>query len=733
MKRREFLQWGGMAAAGSMLSACGKSTEKLIPFLIPPDDGSVPGVANYFASTCRQCPAGCGILVRIAEGRAKKIEGNPLHPVNRGRLCARGQAALQDLYHPDRIRRPLRRTGARGSGEFSPISWEEGMGLLEGRLKELKETGKAEGLLLMTPPLRGTLRELVGSFMDAYGSRHHLSYEFLNTECHEQANRSVYGREDLPDLDIENTRYLLSFGADLLETYLSPVRYGNAFGRMRQLRATIRGTFTYAGARMSMTAASADRWLPVKTGQEGILALGMARLILDERLYDPDAVAQAGGSVPEWKNRLSGYDLKRVAEETGLSADLIASTARAFATIRPSLAVAGDAAASQSNGKAAVEAVQFLNVLVGNVGKPGGLLFPSRPSGPGDAGSFADLLATIDAMERGAFELAMIYRTNPVHGLPPSAGFQKAFSKIPFVVAFSSLMDDTARHADLILPDHTDLESWGDVLPRVGVRARVIGLVQPVVEPLYDTRAFPECVLGAARDLGIAESPPLSHKNYLDMLKQSVQEALGVSSGPAFQRTWMETLRKGGVFEPESPVSRRTVPGKVRPRGVQPPRFKGAPEGYPLHLLLFVSPALYDGRNAHLPWLQEMPDPMTTAVWGSWVELHPETAKSLGIGQGDRVLLESPQGKIRVPAVIYPGIRPDVVAVPLGQGHQGMGRYADGVGENPLRLLSLVMDEQNKLPAWGATKVRVRRISGKGDLVVMGHPQGSYRGELLEI
>jgi anaerobic selenocysteine-containing dehydrogenase len=128
-----------------------------------------------------------------------------------------------------------------------------------------------------------------------------------------------------------------------------------------------------------------------------------------------------------------------------------------------------------------------------------------------------------------------------------------------------------------------------------------------------------------------------------------------------------------------------------------------------------------------------MADPMSTAVWGSWVELNPATAASLGIGHGDLVEITSPRSKLRVPAVIFPGIRPDVVAVPMGRGHAGMGRYGQGIGENPLSLLADVTDEANKLPAWGATRVRVERISDKGGLVVMGHPEGSYRGELLEI
>lgn len=733
IKRRKFLQLSGLTAAGTMLSSCGKGTEKLIPFLIPPDDGSIPGAVNYFASACRQCPAGCGTLVQVAEGRAKKIEGNPLHPVNQGRLCARGQAALQDLYHPDRIRQPMKRTGPKGSGEFAPISWEEGMKILVDQLRGLKDQDQADRLLLVTPRLQGSLQALFRTFMSAYGSNRHLSYEFLSTECYEQAGLAVYGRPDLPDYDIGNTQYLLSFGADFLETFLSPVRYGNVFGKMRQARPTIRGRFTYAGPRLSMTAASADRWLPVKTGQEGTLALGMARLILDQGLYNHEAVESWGWDPEELKKLLSGYAIEKVAQDTGLSADEIASTAREFATIQPSLAMAGDAAAFQTNGKDAVQAIHFLNLLTGNVGREGGVLFQPEPSAPEGQSGFTDLVSTIESMHLQKIGLALVYKSNPVYSIPESIRFREAFLKVPFAVSFSSMMDDTSRYADLILPDHSDLESWGDVIPGHGFGSSVTGIMQPVVRPVYDTRPVPDLILTAAQALGGNMQEALPYKNYLDMLKESVQKKLNAPSGPAFEEIWVGVLQKGGIFGPEQAEVPGKITGTFSPAPVRPPRFQGDEESYPLHLAVFASPSLYDGRQAHLPWLQELPDPMTTAVWGSWVEIHPKTAASYGIRHGDLVQVESNQGTIRVPAVIFPAIRPDLVAIPMGQGHQGMGRYASDLGANPLALLAPIMDEENRLPAWGATRVRLTRISDKGDLTVMGHPEGSYRGELLEI
>jgi anaerobic selenocysteine-containing dehydrogenase len=715
-----------------MLAGCKSANEKLIPYLIPPDEGVTPGIANYYASACRSCPAGCGILVRVSEGRAKKIEGNPEHPVNRGKLCGRGQAALQELYHPDRVPQPLKRTGPRGSGTFAKISWEEGLGLLVGRLKTLKQEKSTNTLALLTPELRGTLAKLTAGFMRSFGSPHHITYELLGTDWLRAANRQSFGQTSLPYYDVAETRYLLSFGADFVESHLSPVYYGHAFGRMRQGRDTVRGHFTYVGGRLSLTAASADRWLPARPGSEGVLALGMARLILAESLYDKAALSANGLSAENLLQQLKAYDLPRVSEETGLAQKSIAEVAREFATTHPSLAMAGESIAFQSNGQESARAVLLLNVLMGNLNRPGGV-YPAGGTTDGPTTSFDELGSLVKKMSGNAIRVALIHG-DPVHTIPQAAGFHEALSKVPFIVSFSSLMDDTALQSDLILPDHAALESWGDVLPLAGTRDGAIGLMQPVVTPVFDTRQFPEVLMTAAHEIGGEMKAAFPYESYPDMLKAEMKKRVGLAAGKDFEATWVDLLQKGGLFktnhEQGKPYHWQT--GASFPEPTKP-RFAGNEKEFPLHLQVYPSTAFYDGRGASLPWLQQLPDPMTTVVWDSWVEINPKTAAALGISFGDLVEVASPQGSVRAPAVIYPGIRPDMVAIPLGQGHREMGRYAKGRGANPLQLLVLTTEGTKPQPAWNATRVRISRISDKGDLVVAGHPQGSYRSDLIEI
>jgi anaerobic selenocysteine-containing dehydrogenase len=717
-----------MTAASALLAGCQSKNEKLIPYLIPPDEGITPGRATYYASSCTFCPAGCGIVVRVSEGRAKKIEGNPAHPVNRGKLCARGQAILQELYHPDRIEQPLKRTGSRGSGEFQKITWAEALGLLTVKLKELQRGQTTNSLAMLTPQLSGSMAALAGRFMRSFGSPHLLSYELLAPDWLRHATRASFGQPDLPFYDLAETRYLLSFGADFVESHLSPVQYGNAFGRMRQERDTVRGHFTYVGGRLSLTAASADRWMPARPGSEGALALGMVRLILAEARYDKAALTAHNLKPELLLDRLKGFDLAKVADLAGLSKESVAEVAREFATTRPSLAMAGEGLAFQTNGRESVRAVHLLNVVTGNLNRPGGVYPAGASDGPEH--SFIELPALIEKMRTGGIKLALL-KGDLRHSIPPATGFQEALDKVPFIVSFSTLLDETALHADLILPDHVVLESWGDVIPRGGPRQTAYGLIQPVVTPLHDTRQFGDVLLAAASELGGAVSEAVPWKSCRELVRETVRKRFASTRGGDFDTQWVELLRRGGGFDTGTGpgTTYRWVPASKLPTP-DLPAFAGDEVQFPLHLQLFSSTAFHDGRGAPLPWLQQLPDPMSTVVWDSWIEINPKTAASLGISQGDLVEVTSPRSTLRLSAVLYPGIRPDLVAIPLGQGHKGAGRYATGRGVNPLELLVLPEGSEQ---AWNATRVRVARISGKGNQVTAGHPQGSYRSDLIGI
>ncbi|NJC87404.1 MAG: nitrate reductase, partial [Desulfuromonas sp.] len=554
MKRRTFLKLTGMSSAGVALAGCRQGNEKLIPFLVPPEDGTVPGQADDYASVCRQCPAGCGILVRVSEGRAKKLEGNPLHPVNRGRLCARGQAALQDHYHPDRIRQPLQREGERGSGRFVPISWEQALNRLTERLSGLRARGQTGRLALFTAPLTGSLATLVARFCDGYGYRQPLTWDWLGTEWQRRVSRQCYGIDGVPDYDLAGAQYLLAFGADFLETHLSPVRYGQGFGAMRQARPTVRGRFTYIGARLSLTAASADRWLPARPGTEGVLALGLARELLRLGAHDRAALQTAGLEANALLEQLAAYTPRAVSAAADISLADFTATALDLASIRPALAMAGDGVAWQSNGVEAGSAIQLLNILTGSLGQAGGLYLAAAAPDPADS-RFAGLRAFIGQMAAGRCDTLLIRGSDPVYSLPPALGFQERLAGVPFVVCMTRMLDDTARLADLVLPEHSALEGWDVVAPDRGIRAPVVGLQQPIVNPLHDSRAFPDVLLELARRLGGGPRQACPWERYPELLKEQMRQRLGSPDEAAFQQQWLGLQQQGGLFATPTPAA----------------------------------------------------------------------------------------------------------------------------------------------------------------------------------
>ena len=338
IKRRDFLKVIGATGAGAALTGCSpQKTEKIIPYLVPPDN-SVPGVASWYATVCRECPAGCGMRVRTREGRAVKVEGNPEHPVNQGALCVRGQASLQGLYDPDRLRHPLRKNA---DGEFEPITWDEGLALLTEQLDQLPEPGVLNRAAFVTPLLTGSLDKLVGEWCAANRVGTRLRYEPFAYEALREANRLCFGSDfnTVADYKIEEADFLLSFGADFLETWLSPVNYARQFRKFREpceSKDGAMGRFVYVGPRQSLTAANADEWLAIVPGSEMELALGLVHLILREEL---GASSISTAEANRLRQMVGAYDANTVASKTGLTVSVLEALARDFAYASASLAL----------------------------------------------------------------------------------------------------------------------------------------------------------------------------------------------------------------------------------------------------------------------------------------------------------------------------------------------------------------------------------------------------------
>src|SRR5271155_1288612 len=304
MQRRDFLKISAAGGAAAALEGCGNPDHQLIRFI--PEEDLIPGVATWKPSICTLCPAGCGTLVRVMQGEAevvrngqlgilkmglaKKIEGNPAHPINQGKLCPRGHAALQVTYHPDRIKNPLQRTGPRGSGQWKEITWDDAIKQLVSQLSPLYSDKQHSGLVFLTSPLRGQRAKIVARFAEAFKYSHRFVFAFFDEAGACAANATSFNQPSIPTVDLAHANYALSFGADFLGTWNSPVAQSIGYGAMRQGRAGRRGKFVQVESRMSQTGANTDEWIACRPGTEGALALGIAHVILGEKLA-PQAAA----------------------------------------------------------------------------------------------------------------------------------------------------------------------------------------------------------------------------------------------------------------------------------------------------------------------------------------------------------------------------------------------------------------------------------------------------------
>ncbi len=344
LPRRNFLK---LCAAGGAATTLGAGTAKL--FFDADHEENEPQYTEQWTPTiCLMCPGGCGVLVRTINGRAVKIEGNPLHPVNTGKVCPKANASLQVLYDPDRLRGPLRQAGQRGSGEWKPISWDKAIQLAAERLAAIREESGPASIAFMSGRVRGQMAGLIDRFMLAYGSPNHIRHDSLSVDGERIANELVYGHRDQLGYDWDNCSFVLSFGRAFLEASRPTIRQIRAFGAMRRDRPNRRAKFVQVDARFSITAAKADEWISIRPGTDGALALGIANVILAEELYDLDFVQKHTFGFEDWTDLdgshegfrsfvLRNYHPNQVEAITGVPADTIVRLAREFAaTSQPS-------------------------------------------------------------------------------------------------------------------------------------------------------------------------------------------------------------------------------------------------------------------------------------------------------------------------------------------------------------------------------------------------------------
>lgn len=737
LRRREFLKGVSVAAAAAgcapLLASCGRPARASAARRAEPPPRGAP--ESWVVSTCGACPGGCGIRARVVAGRVVGIAGNPLHPVNRGGLCPLGLAGAHALYHPDRVRGPLLRTGANGSGELRAATWDEALRVLTGRLGDLRGRGLSHTVALVDGT-RGLSRQVAARFLAAYGSPHHLGGRPWNDLGPSEPLRAMQGVESAAAYDVENAAFVLAFGSGWLEGSASPVAAARAYAIARRGRKAARVRVVHVEPRLSVSAARADEWIPLVPGTEGILALGLMHMVLREGLESREVTEErSSGFEPLRAIVLRDFHPDAVSERTGVPVATIIRVARQFASTRPAVAIGDDRNGPGAQSVATGMAIHALNAAVGAVHAPGGVLAPlpvpldPLPPAPADevaergrafpslaaarrpGGDLASLQAWLEGGGGHPVHLLVAYGSDPVTTLGGGEPARAAIRRVPFLVSFSSFLDETARQADLVLPNHTYLERWQDDPTFTSRGFAVLGVRQPVSKPRHDTRDAAEVLAEVGRGVGGPVREALPWRSFADVVRLSTRgihrsgrgalfdvpeaEAWVVtmetngwraSSFGSFDEFWESLKARGGWWDPVYDFGERgrvlRTPGRkldfaplartLQPGGTPGSLAIAAPpapvDGHPLRLHLYPLLAAFGDSQGPLPWVQDVLGHELGQTWTAWVELAPSDAAILGIEDGAQVRVESAGGSLEARAKVYAGVRPGVLAMPVGPG-----------------------------------------------------------------
>jgi len=681
MNRRTFLKIAGMGSI-SLAAGCSPPEKKFFSLVHAPDD-MVTGKATWYASTCRECPAGCGILAKNREGRVIKIEGNPLHPINRGKICMRGQAALQAIYNPDRIKTPL----LREKDNWQPISFSKARSILKYKTHAASQKG-SDHIRMLTEIVGESLLALFSDALNRWNSREPMVYEPFAYESLKTANEKVFGQNGLVSYRMQEADALVSFGADFLETWLSPIEYAHKFKSMHALKNGQKVPFYHLGSIQTLTGANADYWMPCNPGSESIVALGLVRQALDIR---------KGKKLP-WSFRkalleaTASYTRDWVLEKSGLSLEHYEKLVIELMGARKPLVLGTNTGAGDLNGLQTNIAANLLNLLL----DPDlTLLDFSRRHRVEIAAKRSEVLQFFDLLKTDAVEVLILNNVNPAFSLAPKSGVKEALEQDDlFVVSFSNFMDETSAMADLIFPVAMPLETWDEY----GGWQTINSTLQPAMGRLTQAPHIGDVILDTAFE---NEKPAENYKTYLFsrlVAERKIEDEKG----------WVQLLQVGGA------IDSRAAGGSGKPK-LAPEKianFLSQPAQTSVPDLVFSAlPSIrfFDGRGANRPWLCEIPDPLTRVAWQSPVSMHPDTAQKQDIVQGDIIQIESQWGSLEAAVYVNEFVQPGLLVMNIGQGHHAYGRYAQNQGVNPMAILPPDAGTDSGGPLFSTDQIKIRQ------------------------
>jgi molybdopterin-containing oxidoreductase family iron-sulfur binding subunit len=659
--RRSFME---MFSATSVLGAAAcvqRPVEKAIPYVQQPLD-QFPGEPVYYATTCGECASGCGVMVKTREGRPVKLEGLPAHPISDGHLCAVGQSALQGMWHPERRRAPAIRSG----DKLTDAKWDEVLAQLGDKLGKLTKIGVFTGG--STGSRHGFLRE----WLEKMGSTSQRLYTYESNTLYEAipaAHKIAYGVLAMPRADLHQAKLIVGVGADFLDIGTSTVYNTKAYTESHAFKAGTKGRHVQFESLFTMTGARADERTVIPPGTETLVTLLLVRSLYENKGAKGSSAARAQiQQVLEQKADLLSGGYERV----GVTRDAFDKLAAEMLQ-EPSVLMAGGLAFDENATNLQLAAI-MANELVGAYDTilqlQKGWMTP--PVVPGDLARFL--------AEAGDLEALIVIDADPLFALPPSFGVKDLIAKIPTVISVQDYPNDVDRVAHYVLNAHHYLESWGDEQPVAGLWS----LRQATVRPTMNSMQAEDILMWIAAHA----KKPFGYQDYRAYIRKKwapIQQMVG--STLDFDTFFDAALHQGFVVKLASQV----IPGFAADTAAA---FKYVDTGKGgLRLAAPLDFRLHDGRHAHKPILQEAADALTTITWDTWVALNPTTASKLGFKKMEVVKVAGPSGTFEAAVYPLPGLHPDMVVVPRGNGHDPeAGAIHGGNGVNPLVALGKATD-----------------------------------------
>lgn len=649
--RRDFLKMMGFGISAATLAACEAPVRKAIPYVVKPTDVD-PSIANYYASTYLDGGDYCSIVVKTREGRPIKVDGNDLSNVTYGGTNPQVQASVLSLYDKQRLQGPV----ANGQA----ISWNELDNTVTNQLRSISGQGGRIALVSYTV-LSPSTQAAINAFLGAYPGSQHIMYDPQPADGMLAANKSMFGRAELPTYDFSRAEVIVSFGADFLGTWIAPITFANQYGRTRKVskdKKTMSRHYQFE-SNLSLSGANADYRTPVRASQEGLVIGQLYNLI----------AAKAGGSAANFTKVEEVPYLQKAAS------DLLNARGR-------SLVVSG------SNDPAVQVIVNQINQLLGNYGTTINMDQPAYYR----RGATAALESLVSDAQAGRVGGIVFYNCNPAYDYFNASGLVAALDKVRVKIATTDRIDETSALANFIAPDHHYLESWNDAEPQQGQ----FSLAQPTITPIFDTRQAQSSFLTWAGS---------NETDYYTYLRNRWRQHLfnQQSEDTDFDRFWDRALYNGTIAvngvslltggNDNAAYSNINIPSSVSAvASTINSAYK--PDNTGIELVLYQKVAIGSGRQANNPWLQEMPDPITKAVWDNYLTIPQSMATELEIetnGNDTTMAQLTVNGQtIKLPVVVQPGQAPGTVGIAVGYGRNRAGKVADNLGINAYPMASKV-------------------------------------------